>query len=348
MIMSSSDKNEIVEKLQEEANFFWEESRELRERSLSLHRQFLARFPFQESPSSISNLTKKDVYNPGSGDYFFYWVEHKLKILGHITLGSSAPFKNASEELQKLRELLKIAIDKEKRLHEKVDAKWESIKGLGGDKHVAKKIIFLYNIDSVYPIFKTEQFEHFLQKLGVDPNLFANSIFNKSYKSLTLGEKLEVLNEALCDFKQKTKPFTTWDNHTFSRLLYEKVPPPLTSYSSMGQVSQTGQPLSNIGLLYEPGSEMEVVVLFSMYHRELGFPYVLSVGAAFPDAIVLDESGEKKSIEFELFSKTFQIHRHPVDECDYIVCWEDNWRDAPDKAVEKIISLKERLKDILL
>lgn len=347
--MSSSTKkiNDVVLTLQEGAPLFLEESKDVQVKAINLHNQFLARFPFHKNPSEIDNLTEADVYDPGSGDYFFYWVEHKLKILGHIAMGSSAPFRNASENLDKLRPLLKIAVDPKIRLHEKVDARWRNIKGLGGDRHVAKKIIYLYDVQNTYPIFKTEHFEYFLTILGVDVISFSNSVFGKSYSALSLGQKFETLNVAINDFKQNTEPFSSWDILTFSRLLYTNLAPPSSAYSSMSQVARPAVPLSNIGLLYAPRSEMEVIVLFSMYHRELGFPYISRVGTKFPDAEVLDESGEKKNVEFELFSRNFKIHRHPAKECDYIVCWDDNWRDAPDTVVEKIISLKERLKDVL-
>jgi len=46
---------------------------------------------------------------------------------------------------------------------------------------------------------------------------------------------------------------------------------------------------------------------------------MLRAGPEFPDATVLDENGERKSIEFKLFSIWSLQHRHLIDECDYIV-----------------------------
>jgi hypothetical protein len=42
-----------------------------------------------------------------------------------------------------------------------------------------------------------------------------------------------------------------------------------------------------------------------MYHRELGFPYVIVARSTFPDVIAIEGVGEVKRIEFELNSSTF-------------------------------------------
>jgi len=342
------DVKSLIDNLRAEATGFEEEFEEVHSRALRLHKEFLAKFPFSQDLSSIDNLKEIDVYNPGSHDYFFYWVEHKLKPLGHIAVGSSKPFKNAAENLKAFKDLLKKVVDPKLSLSQKVDAEWEEIKGLGGDRHIAKKIIFLYNFDEVMPIFKTEDLEYFVEKFKLDREGEAKSIFGKPYKELSVGQKFEVLNRLLSSFKSQIQEFKKWDNFMFSRFLYKMFKPPSprlsASYSVQGRPPQ---PLGRAGLLYEPQSELEVIVLFAMYHRELGFPYILRVGSEFPDAIVLDENGERKSIEFELFSKSFLQHQHPISECDYIVCWEDNWKDPPEEVASKIISLKERLQDIL-
>lgn len=43
-----------------------------------------------------------------------------------------------------------------------------------------------------------------------------------------------------------------------------------------------------------------------------------------------DPKGERPiRIEFEHKSKSFKTHGHSSKDCDWIVCWEDNWPDAP-------------------
>ena len=43
---------------------------------------------------------------------------------------------------------------------------------------------------------------------------------------------------------------------------------------------------------------------------------------------------KKCLIEFELRSNDFKAHKHPVNGCDLIVCWEHNWKDCPLEVLE--------------
>ena len=108
MVVESRDSKSFINILKEKALNFESKFKEDHSKALKLHREFLARFPFLEDPSSIENLTKHDVYNLGSGDYFFYRIEHKLKLLGHIAVGSSAPYRNAAENLETFKGLLRM------------------------------------------------------------------------------------------------------------------------------------------------------------------------------------------------------------------------------------------------
>lgn len=108
--------------------------------------------------------------------------------------------------------LLKIVIDEEKTLAEKVDASWESISGMGGDKHLAKKIIYCYH-DDVLPIFKTDDLKLFFELLGKQ-NLPSN------YDSMSLGEKIQFLNQELLNVKESCAETKDWDNVYFMWFLY--------------------------------------------------------------------------------------------------------------------------------
>ncbi len=90
----------------------------------------------------------------------------------------------------------------------------------------------------------------------------------------------------------------------------------------------------------DPTNHEGVVALFSKVHRELGYPKITKLGAAFPDAIVEDEDGNEKRIEFELKSMTFDREGHKPENCDLVVCWEDNWGSA---AKVPVIELKKFL-----
>ena len=43
---------------------------------------------------------------------------------------------------------------------------------------------------------------------------------------------------------------------------------------------------------------------------------------------------EMKRIEFVYQSRNFRAHGHDPDQCDVIVCWEDNWPDCPVEVLE--------------
>jgi hypothetical protein len=43
---------------------------------------------------------------------------------------------------------------------------------------------------------------------------------------------------------------------------------------------------------------------------------------------------QRVRVEFEFRSRTFRAHGHDPDQCDVIVCWQDNWPDCPIEVVE--------------
>jgi len=310
------------------------------DKTLKLHSEFLKRYPFRKDPSSIDKLTPESLYNPGSGkDYFFYWVEFKLRPLGSIRVGSDSAFRNAAENIDKFKELLRKAVDDSIPLSEKVDMGWEQIKGFGGDKIIAKKIISCYYLDDVLPIFKTKDLEHFLRNVfQVDVNKRSLDEYGKRYETLTLGEKYELLNRIMLEVKVNIKGAKGWNNAYFTRFLYEYWPP-----SRPAKRPELTPPLHDIGLLFEPRSELEVIYLFSILHKKLKFPYIVKIRDEYPDATVINHEGRMLKIEFEVRSSEFLKHGHDPKYCDYIVCWEDDLEEIPENFPE-VISLKKELR----
>ncbi|MDH5677324.1 MAG: hypothetical protein OEZ28_01760 [Nitrospinota bacterium] len=89
--------------------------------------------------------------------------------------------------------------------------------------------------------------------------------------------------------------------------------------------------LENAPLHYAPTNELGVVFLFAHHAKKLGL-VVDSVQAGFPDCMAFrnTQNGRKKiRIEFEYKSKNFKLHKHDPKKCDWIVCWEHDWADAP-------------------
>jgi len=100
---------------------------------------------------------------------------------------------------------------------------------------------------------------------------------------------------------------------------------------------QYGAPLNFGSLVYEPINEQGVVFLFGMVSRQLGFS-VEYIGTEFPDCEAkqyVEGRGQRQQhvrIEFEFRSRDFG---HVVEDCDIIVCWEDNWgNECPLKVIE--------------
>jgi hypothetical protein len=89
-----------------------------------------------------------------------------------------------------------------------------------------------------------------------------------------------------------------------------------------------------------PTYENEVVAMFGAIADEIGFE-IISNRAEFPDCKAnrkIEGSARNRYkeclIEFELRSSDFKTHKHPVDGCDLIVCWEHDWKDCPLEVLE--------------
>jgi hypothetical protein len=108
-----------------------------------------------------------------------------------------------------------------------------------------------------------------------------------------------------------------------------------------------GEPIDFLGLRHAPLNEQGVVYLFGMLSKNLGF-IIEAIRTDFPDCEgkrqIPGKQGrwERVAIEFEYRSSQFKEHGHNPDECDVIICWEDDWEECPIG----VISLKEIMKRI--
>lgn len=299
------------------------------------YKEFLKLYPFREHPENIELLKPEDIYNPGK-NYFFLWIEFKLRGLGGIRIGSARVWENAKEKYEILKDLLKISVNDSLSLSEKIDAHWETIKFFGGDKIIAKKIISCYYPEKIVPIFKTEDLEHFANMLGLNFEKEVLEKYGKPYDDLTVGQKFELFNNLLLQFKNRYENLKKWDNVLFTYFLYDTFPPIKIPPRQI-------KPLHKIGLLFEPEYEQEVLYIFSLYHKDLGFPYIIRIRNEFPDAEVMNEKKEIKKIEFEIKASDFLMHKHDKKGCDYIVCWENDLEEEQLKNLPEVISLKDLL-----
>jgi hypothetical protein len=305
--------------------------------------EFLTKYPFRDNPVDIDSITEENIWKKGLRTSFFYYIEFGTKNLGRIFNYGGNTYRNAQMNLELFKRLLKDTINDEISLADKIDNKnWGMIGGFGGDRLVVKKIIYCYYSDEVIPIFKTEHFEVFCSKLNLNYNKLAMMKYKKEYDALAMGQKFEVLNQCLMEYKNATE-FKSWDNSLFMGLLYSLFE--LVKH----QPSKARESIPRIlnGLLYSPKSEQEVVYLFSTLHKELGFPYILTFQTQFPDVTALDDDRTQNLIEIEFNASDFIAHGHDKKGCDYIICWENDIDEEDlEEDFPKIIEIKAYFEEI--
>jgi len=90
---------------------------------------------------------------------------------------------------------------------------------------------------------------------------------------------------------------------------------------------------------YIPTYEQEVVAIFSNISQEIGFE-IVTIREEFPDCKARRKTSQNRDrykdclIEFELSASDFIKHKHPINGCDLIICWENNWPDCPLEILE--------------
>ena len=112
----------------------------------------------------------------------------------------------------------------------------------------------------------------------------------------------------------------------------------------MKEHSLVGDLINFRGLVYSPINENGVIFLFGKVTKDLNI-YVEEIKPGFPDCIARRFTGrgwERVAIEFEYKSRAFVEHKHDVNKCDMIVCWEHDWSDCPLEVIE----LREEIKGL--
>ena len=111
-----------------------------------------------------------------------------------------------------------------------------------------------------------------------------------------------------------------------------------------------GEPVDFRGLRHAPINEQGVVFLFAMVSRELGFN-IESAQQGFPDCegkYLYDQKKNhwaKARIEFEFKAFNFIQHGHDPNQCDFVICWLNDWPDCPINVIElktEIMKLSSR------
>jgi len=116
-----------------------------------------------------------------------------------------------------------------------------------------------------------------------------------------------------------------------------------------------GEPMDLGFMRWSPISHDAVIALFVGYRNELGFPIIEWIRPQFPDACVFQQMKKRhanyvrKYIEFELLSSQFKEHtlnpKHKKRKCDYVVCWENDWKACPIPVIELKMEISTILKN---
>lgn len=77
-----------------------------------------------------------------------------------------------------------------------------------------------------------------------------------------------------------------------------------------------------------PANESETIMLYKLVQRRLGW-HIARLQTAFPDAVIENRNGIKLVVEFEYQARNFEWHGHNPGECDLIICWCNDWLNAP-------------------
>lgn len=202
-------------------------------------------------------------------------------------------------------------------------------------------------------------------------------LFNSLYKLEQKTGKLPTYNQCNAEGKYSTKPFRKRFGKWVDVLAYynkwkkeseiqakrihngndsELDAQPETARNTSNSISHKpnqsrppllyGEPIEFRGLRHAPINEQGVVYLFGMVSRELGF-YIEAIQQGFPDCEgkYLYDKGKKlwakARIEFEHRASNFIEHGHDPDQCDFIVCWINDWPDSPLSVIELRSEIKK-------
>ncbi|MFC1485719.1 hypothetical protein ACFL55_01670 [Candidatus Latescibacterota bacterium] len=104
------------------------------------------------------------------------------------------------------------------------------------------------------------------------------------------------------------------------------------------------------GLVYSPINEQGVVFLFGRVLEDLNL-YIEEIRIKYPDCVARRYTGkgwERVYIEFEYQASNFIQHSHDPDECNIIVCWEDDLSSVDRTKLKgiEIIELKSLIDEL--
>ncbi len=169
------------------------------------------------------------------------------------------------------------------------------------------QILSVYFPKYFLPIYQLDQMLNFIKELKIDlVKLPAD-----------FGGKFLIVTELLVNWKNNTPIAKKWNNLIFSHFLYFCLP--LDDLKLLRS--------SNLGIQWLEINEQFVVAIFMKLNEKLGFPKIINIRTSYPDCEVENSKGEIKFIEFEFMSSGFLHHKDLADRCDYVVCWDHDYKE---------------------
>ena len=87
-------------------------------------------------------------------------------------------------------------------------------------------------------------------------------------------------------------------------------------------------------MTFVPRNEAGVVASFAQLSERLGYS-IISIGIRYPDALIFNaKTNSNMRCEFEFLAHNFLEHGHDPENCDLIVCWIDDYPNAPLPVLE--------------
>ncbi len=205
-------------------------------------KDFLARYPFKEKPELLRNVSPDDLYDRTSNDRFFDWLTMKTDRVGVSFTCERAIFPEAVRRFDFLKVLLTVLVSEKRSVSFKIDQNWGVIPGFGGERMIAKKLLSIYYWERVVPVFRTEHMELFSSGLGIAFKNSALQKYRKDYSLLSMGQKFELLNAGLVEFKIANMEKMT--NTQFASFLYSLFLPSVLEGEKAddGAESETAKP----------------------------------------------------------------------------------------------------------
>lgn len=187
------------------------------EKNTQIYRDFISLFPFKDHPEEIDKLTPETVFQTGNKKTLSYMIQYWAAGTG---IKSGDYIESIISNIEKFKSLLKGVVDPNKSHSQKIDLQWSEIPQLGGDRLIAKKLVFIFNIESSLAI-STSDMQEMLLNFDCDYEKESINRLEKLYTNLTLGEKYQLLTELLLKVKESID--RDWDNITFNHFLYKCV-----------------------------------------------------------------------------------------------------------------------------